>query len=116
MVLRNAAKRLLRGQASDALEMVLDARIPLSEWRHALSRHQTPYLSEVTGENPIHFGIGSHVVPTAPNPVVAFRPRHAIPRAKLARRSFDLAGIQGMLGAPRRAPRPNTIQIRLKHV
>ena len=116
MVLRNAAKRLLRGHASEALEMVLDARIPLSEWRHALSRHQMPYLSEVTGENPIHFGIGSDVKPAAPNPVVALGPRHAVPRAKLARRAFDPSGIHGVIRTPREAPRPNTNQMQLEHV
>jgi glycosyltransferase involved in cell wall biosynthesis len=53
MVLRNAAKRLLRGQISDALEMLFDAPVPPTEWHYLFSRHQAPYLNDVTGENPM---------------------------------------------------------------
>jgi glycosyltransferase involved in cell wall biosynthesis len=53
MVLRNAAKRLLRGQFHDAIGMLLDAPVPPTEWHYLFSRHQAPYLNEVTGENPL---------------------------------------------------------------
>ena len=80
MVLRNAAKRALRGNFHDAMDMLLDAKVPLTEWHSALLGHRTPYLAEVSGENPIRYGIGN--VTPAPTGVG----RRNVERVKLARR------------------------------
>ncbi len=111
MVLRNAAKRVLRGQVHDALDMVVDAGIPLQEWRYALSRHQAPYLDEVTGENPIRFAIGrTMAAPAAPVPA----PRN-VANLRLARRALDLGGVKRIVGAPAVAARAQAGQMRLEH-
>ena len=53
MVLRNAAKRILRGEIHDAIGMLVDAPVPPTEWHYVFTRHQAPYLNDVTGENPM---------------------------------------------------------------
>lgn len=85
MVLRNAAKRLIRGQLGDALEMVADAQVPALGWFAALRKHRAPYLSEVTGENPIRSAISITAAPAMPVRTPAPLPRRAVERVKLPR-------------------------------
>jgi glycosyltransferase involved in cell wall biosynthesis len=76
MVLRNAALMLLKGRVANAMEMALRTGIPWNEWHSILRPYKKPYLSEVTGNRPIHLAIDRET----PSIVIPSEPAHSTSR------------------------------------
>ena len=66
MLLRNSVRMLLRGEFWNAVHVALDTGIPLREWHSILHPYRKPYLSQVTGDDPIRLGIGRAPPSAAP--------------------------------------------------
>lgn len=58
LILRQSARLLLHGQFLDAWRLALRTGLPIGEFRCLFGPYDRPYLSAVTGERPIHLGIG----------------------------------------------------------
>ena len=65
MVLRNSVRMLLRGRLGNAMHMALHTGVPLNEWSCILHPYKKPYLSEVTGDKPLHVAVERQPAPIA---------------------------------------------------
>jgi glycosyltransferase involved in cell wall biosynthesis len=80
-VMRNAVRRGLHGNVSDAVRMVTDAGVPIREWACVFTRFQAPFFAEMSGENPLHL-TPAIVAKTPPRRAVrpVVQPRRIQPR------------------------------------
>jgi hypothetical protein len=89
LVLRQSMKLLLRGQVRDARRLAFETGVPIDEFRFLVGPYKKSYLREVTGEHPIHLGIGrtSPALPRIPHPFGQRieRPVGTPPRRSVAR-------------------------------
>ncbi len=98
MVGRNMVKCALQGRLALAARLLLRSGIRLTDLHHVLTRYSHPYLSEVSGANPLKLRIAS--APSSPNPLlpVAASPRK--PYADWRRAGTQLWTVRSRQTAP----------------
>ena len=87
-LLRSSVRMMLRGNIRGATRVALRTGIPAGEWSALFGPYKKPFLSTVSGENPIHLGLGMPVTFVPPPP-----------RARVRTLPVRLANARGTLAA-----------------